>query len=78
MANSADDSFEDLFKEGSLILDSPKRVSLLVAGKTSTTPVQGAALAAAVDGGNGEVMCNSTPSQGLHVSSMKVERKVFL
>ena len=39
------------------------------AGKTPTTSVQGADLVAAVDGGNRDVDPNSTPSQGLHVSS---------
>ena len=53
MVNYSADSIEDLFKEGELVLDSPKRAFLLVAAKTPTTPVQGAALAAAVDGAMG-------------------------
>ena len=59
--------------EGDLILDSPERASLPVAGKTPTTPVQGAALAAAVDGGNGDIISNSTPGQGLHVASTNLD-----
>ena len=38
------------------------------AGKTPTTPSKGTDLAAVVDGGNGEVRCDSTPGQGVHVS----------
>ena len=37
-------------------------------GKTPNMPVQAADLAAAVDEGNWEVQCGSTPSLGLHVS----------
>ena len=40
------------------MLNFPKRASLPEAGKTSTTLVQEAALAAAVDQGNGGYTCN--------------------
>ena len=63
-------TLESLFDEGALILgDSPMDVTTLPeSSKTPTTPLQGADLATAVDGGSGEVHRYSTPSQGLHVS----------
>ena len=70
MANGAkNDSLEALFDEGALILDddSPMNETLPGTGKTPTTPLQGTDLAAVVDGGNGEVSRDSTPSQGVHV-----------
>ena len=63
---SAKDSQEALFNEMALLYDDKP---LPEAGKTPTTPIQGADLAAAVDGGNGDLGPNSMPSQGLHVSS---------
>ena len=63
---SANDSLEALFDERALLYDDK---SLPRAGKTPTTPVQGADLAAAVDGGKGDLGPNSTASQWLHVSS---------
>ena len=63
---SANDSLEALFDERALLYDVE---SLPEAGKTPTTPVQGADLAAAVDGGKGDLGLNSMPGQGLHVSS---------
>ena len=70
MANGAkNDSLEALFDERALILDddSPMNETLPGTGKTPTTPLQGADLAAVVDGGNGEVSRDRTPSQGVHV-----------
>lgn len=70
MADSAkNDSLEALFDEGALILndDTPIEETLPGTGKTPTTPLQGTDLAAVVDGGNGEVSRDSTPSQGVHV-----------
>ena len=72
MANYSEDSIEDLFKEGELVLDTPERALLPVAGRAPTTPLQGAALATAVDGCSEDVMFNGMPGHGLCVSSMNV------
>ena len=58
---SANDSLEALFDERALLYDEE---SLPEAGKTPTTPVQGADLAAAVDGGKGDLGLNSSPARG--------------
>ena len=68
-AEKANESYDDLFSQAALLYDdSPMEHSLPEASKTPTTPVKGTDLAAAVDGGNGDLGPNSTPSQGLHVS----------
>ena len=63
---SANDSQEVLFDKRALLYD---EISLHEACKAPTKSVQGANLAAAVDGGKGDVGTNNTPIQGLHVSS---------
>ena len=47
--------------------DFPVHQTLPEAGKTPTMPIQEADLAATVDGGSGEIRCDSTPSRRLHV-----------
>ena len=68
-AEKVNDSLEDHFSEAARLYDdSPVEHSLPEASKTSNTPVKGMDLAAAVDGGNGDLGHNSTLSQGLHLS----------